>query len=754
MADVNKTAIFTLEIDNASFNREIVDATKQIQDLTHEKKLYLEKQKLGIQLTDEEIITMKKLDAAIAANKKVVADNTKILQKQTEASLAQAGSQKQLMAQYEAASLELKRLGGSFTKATDGTLKLTGSNKELAAETNAVFQRLKEYDAALGKHNLNVGNYGGVLTQLKQKIQELDQQRSIATDPDEVLRLTSEMRKATFEMDKMTGKVDAMGNRVAKNDIKDGFQDATGAAQALTGVLGLLSLTMGQNEKGGEALQKVFMAVAAAQTVLTIAKSKDDIVGTAVLVKTKLLTAAQWAYNNAVAAFGIGALVAGLALIASRMFANKKATDEARQSAEEYYAKLKEAQSVYDSFGKSLIEPNSELERQLKLMEAQGASDIEILGAKRKIIQQQIEAIRLLDNENSSFEARFENQEKEKDLLLELELLDIEYIKNQKEKNKEIREQAWELKALNTEIALLTAGQREQLNKSIFDNILGSSDVQLAFQKLLGVDDKTFAEVWSQVGDATSQAVPGLKGVAQAQAVINGLVDEENTKRNETLKLIEQQKQAAAVMSDVIGNVFSGMLATAEDQQKEFYKNALLGLLDYLEKFLTVKIAETFINEVSSKSFAGVITASILTGLMKAALNGVRGSISGYAEGGLIEDAHGVPIQRSNGDNRLVTVKTGEVVMNENQQAALKQQAGVDIFKRLRVPGFATGGLVLGDGGLQSRAMVSKVNNSFEIRQMVVEAMRSMPHPIVEVTEINAKQAGYRRAEVMSGLQS
>ena len=752
MADVNKTAIFTLEIDNASFNREIVEATKQIQDLTHEKKLYIEKQKLGIELTDDEIITMKKLDAAIAANKKVVSDNTKILQKQTEASLAQAGSQKQLMAQYEAASLELKRLGGSFAKATDGTLKLTGSNKELAAETNAVFQRLKEYDAALGKHNLNVGNYGGVLTQLKQKIQELDQQRSIATDPDEVLRLTSEMRKATFEMDKMTGKVDAMGNRVAKNDIKDGFQDATGAAHALTGVLGLLSLTMGDNEKGGEALQKVFMAVAAAQTVLTIAKSKDDIVGTAVLVKTKLLTAAQWAYNNAVAAFGIGALVAGLALIASRMFANKKATDAATQSAEDYYTKLKEAQKVYDDFGKELIAPNKELERQLKLMEANGAADIEILGVKRKIIQQQIDAIRLLDNENSSFEARLENQEKEKDLLVELDLLDIEYIENQKEKNKQIREQAWELKALNTEIALLTAGQREQLNKTIFDTLVGSPDVKLAFQKLLGVDDQTFADVWARVGDVTAQAAPALKGVAEAQAVINGLVDEENKKRAETLSQIEKNKKATEDLANVFSSVFQGVYATAEDAQKEFFKSALVGLLDYLQKFVMEKIAEAVITQLASKGFAGIVTGAAITGLIQGAFASVKGQISGFIEGGLIEESHGVPIKRSNGDNRLVTVKTGEVVMNEGQQAALKQQAGVDIFKRLRVPGFATGGLVLGDGGMTSRAMVNKVNNSFEIRQMVVEAMRSMPNPIVEVVEINAKQAGYRRAEVMSSL--
>ena len=64
-------------------------------------------------------------------------------------------------------------------------------------------------------------------------------------------------------------------------------------------------------------------------------------------------------------------------------------------------------------------------------------------------------------------------------------------------------------------------------------------------------------------------------------------------------------------------------------------------------------------------------------------------SVKGYATGGLVKD--GLPINRSNGDNVLATLRTGEVVLNERQQMAL---GGDAIFRAIGVPGFANGGVV------------------------------------------------------------
>lgn len=99
--------------------------------------------------------------------------------------------------------------------------------------------------------------------------------------------------------------------------------------------------------------------------------------------------------------------------------------------------------------------------------------------------------------------------------------------------------------------------------------------------------------------------------------------------------------------------------------------------------------------------FIGPILAAITvaTGLANVAkITGVAGFfngglVEGYATGGLsgtkIMGHHGRPIRRSNGDNLLATVKTGEVILNERQQAMLGGEA---TFRRMGVPGFATGG--------------------------------------------------------------
>lgn len=66
-----------------------------------------------------------------------------------------------------------------------------------------------------------------------------------------------------------------------------------------------------------------------------------------------------------------------------------------------------------------------------------------------------------------------------------------------------------------------------------------------------------------------------------------------------------------------------------------------------------------------------------------------------FADGGItgkkITQGDGVPVTKSNGDNLLATVKTGEVILNEEQQAML---GGSRTFAAIGVPGFADGGRV------------------------------------------------------------
>lgn len=91
--------------------------------------------------------------------------------------------------------------------------------------------------------------------------------------------------------------------------------------------------------------------------------------------------------------------------------------------------------------------------------------------------------------------------------------------------------------------------------------------------------------------------------------------------------------------------------------------------------------------------------------------------IAGFAEGGLsgtkIQPHHGKPIRRSNGDDRLATVKTGEVILNERQQRAL---GGDETFRRIGVPGFADGGFT---GFAQTNEANRRVQQAIETRNLI-----------------------------------
>lgn len=138
--------------------------------------------------------------------------------------------------------------------------------------------------------------------------------------------------------------------------------------------------------------------------------------------------------------------------------------------------------------------------------------------------------------------------------------------------------------------------------------------------------------------------------------------------------------------------------------------------------------------------FAGISQAKQVIGF---ALGGL---IEGFATGGSISGTkiganHGTPITRSNGDNRLVTVKTGEVILNERQQRAL---GGDRTFSSIGVPGFATGGVV---GSVSPN---SNTNLSLsQIQKIVEHTVANMPPIFVAVEDINTAQG--QRARVIEG---
>lgn len=97
-----------------------------------------------------------------------------------------------------------------------------------------------------------------------------------------------------------------------------------------------------------------------------------------------------------------------------------------------------------------------------------------------------------------------------------------------------------------------------------------------------------------------------------------------------------------------------------------------------------------------------------------------------------IKTGMGIPITRSNGDDLLATVKRGEVILNEKQQAKL---GGARTFARIGVPGFADGGVTQ-----ETRVAASDLRTEQNLLD-VANALLNQPRQILVMEEYEAKKA-------------
>jgi hypothetical protein len=232
--------------------------------------------------------------------------------------------------------------------------------------------------------------------------------------------------------------------------------------------------------------------------------------------------------------------------------------------------------------------------------------------------------------------------------------------------------------------------------------------------------------------DIRGAEIEKLKAL-NAQAVANTKLSEEQKtniilKNNKAIVAIERQATQERIQQlNALGATFT------EASQ-------LLGQSTQAGK--TLAIASTIIStyQAAQQAFAALAgipgvgpalgaaasAVAIASGLARVrAITSVE--VPGFAQGGLsgkrITRGDGAPIRRSNGDNILATVKTGEVILNERQQSAL---GGPATFARIGVPGFA-------DGGIAQAARSTEIIDSGQ--GAIVDAIRAM-RVVVSVEEI------------------
>jgi len=136
-------------------------------------------------------------------------------------------------------------------------------------------------------------------------------------------------------------------------------------------------------------------------------------------------------------------------------------------------------------------------------------------------------------------------------------------------------------------------------------------------------------------------------------------------------------------------NVYKSLLEQGNSIGVALYKGFLINILRMLKSQLQAEIIGKSLatpDSIATFGATGAFRAAIIVALLEAAFGAAEAAVMGFSKGGKVEGRIGAKIRRSNGDDRIITAKTGEVVLTERQQAAL---GGPATFAKIGVPGFS-----------------------------------------------------------------
>jgi len=228
-------------------------------------------------------------------------------------------------------------------------------------------------------------------------------------------------------------------------------------------------------------------------------------------------------------------------------------------------------------------------------------------------------------------------------------------------------------------------GSEDELAKSILDiyNKLQDDKTKKDEERsevIAGLTDK-FLDEQDKIAEKSKKAdedeLKRKKATAAAELKV------ERIKNDQIQGLIDATTEEKSLARVALTSVFK------KDAMLEAYTSTKAGAIAAYKSLAGIPIVGPALGALA----AGAVTAYGLSQV--AAIAGVN--FPGFATSGRalsgtrINSTHGIPINRSNGDNLLATVKTGEVILNERHQAML---GGNRTFARIGVPGFAESGRV------------------------------------------------------------
>lgn len=246
---------------------------------------------------------------ALAANKAVLADNAKAIKSQLDLEKANLTVQANLQDTYAQKQQLLTALG----KVIKNT---TGDTSELRSQYAQLNQELKDFDATMGNHQRNVGDYRGALKEAQAELKSLKGQLlDVAKGSEEWEKLT---KKAGDLEDKIHDINDAIKREASDTKVLDNVINvAQSATAAFTLWKGAMSMFGVETEGAVEAIQKLQGAMAVLQSLQQLQETLKGSTATAELFSKglKALTVSMEGASTGAKALKVALMGIGIGII-------------------------------------------------------------------------------------------------------------------------------------------------------------------------------------------------------------------------------------------------------------------------------------------------------------------------------------------------------------------------------------------------------------------------------------------------------
>ena len=240
---------------------------------------------------------------ALQADKAVLADKNKAIKESLDLEKANMTVQEGAQSTYAEKQQLLSALGKVIKNTNAETEEEIQKQNELKAQYAALNQELKDFDASLGNHQRNVGDYGQATKNLKQELREFQLEMANMLDNG-----VSKADPQFVELAKKAGALkDAMSdageeiNRFASDtkkldDVINIAQSATAAFELYNGAMSAFGI---ETEGAEEAMQKLMGAMSIIQSLQTLSETLQNGSATARLFNTAMkVTGVQLVQNQ------------------------------------------------------------------------------------------------------------------------------------------------------------------------------------------------------------------------------------------------------------------------------------------------------------------------------------------------------------------------------------------------------------------------------------------------------------------------